>query len=236
MKRFAVILIIAVLALGCVFAASTGDDSTNKVAGTTSGNKIYVVTTIGRVYPVYQIVAYTGDSEDASGSVTSAATEYSDTASNKIVGAKTTENGKEIVSVKIAIQHYGLENNDASSSKIVDIRYNGTVEVTVEATALQNVSTGYATQAKAEAGKHAWETAVSSVTAFTEVDSKYCDVTAGTAKTASAAVTAVYGNGTVEINGAAQTIANGCVFKWDTTNLTAGDTYKADVVVTYTNV
>ena len=236
MKRFAVILIIAVLALGCVFAATTGVDSTNKVAGTTSGNKIYVVTTIGRVYPVYQIVAYTGDSEDASGSVTSAATEYSATASNKIVGAKTIENGKEIVSVKIAIQHYGLENNDASSSKIVDIRYNGTVKVTVEASALQNVSTGYDTQDKAEAEKHAWETAVSSVTAFTEKDSTYCDVTAATAETASAAVTAVYGNGTVEINGAAQTIANGCVFKWDTTNLTAGDTYKADVVVTYTNV
>ena len=240
MKRFAVVLIIAVLALGCVFAASTGDDSTNKVVGSNaiSGDKIYVTTTIDRIYPVYQIIAYTGTSETSG--VTSASSKSAD---NTIVGAKTTNasTGEETVTVKVAIQHYGLEGNNASATTKTNIRYNGSVTVTVEATALVNQNTE-ATEVsdanKADSKGHVWKTDLPTATKFTDTNTlkTYCTVTPATASGNSASVTAKYSNGTVLTGTDAKTIANDCTFTWTTTNLTAGDSYEANITVTYETV
>ena len=240
MKRFAVILIIAVLALGCVFAASTGDDSTNKVAGlnATSGDKIYVTTTIDRVYPVYQIIAYTGTSETSG--VTSASSESS---ANTITGEKTTNasTGDETVTVKVAIQHYGLEGNDASATKKTNIRYNGSVKVTVTATALVNQNSEAIEQTTANTADskgHVWMSALPTATSFADKNTltTYCTVTPATASENSASVTAKYSNGTVLTGVDAKTIANDCTFTWTTTNLTAGDSYEANITVTYETV
>ena len=240
MKRFAVILIIAVLALGCVFAASTGNDSTNEVAGknATSGDKIYVTTTIDRVYPVYQIIAYTGTSETIG--VTSASTKSS---ANTITGAKTTNatTGEETVTVKVAIQHYGLQGNDSTSTTKTNIRYNGSVTVTVQATALMNTNkdaTEVSEANKADSKGHVWKTALPTATKFTDKNTltTYCTVTPATASENSASVTAKYSNGTVLTGTDAKTIANDCTFTWTTTNLTAGDSYEANITVTYETV
>ena len=70
MKRFAVILIIAVLALGCVFA-TTSKNSTNS-------NSIWVTTQIQEIYPVYQLKATNGKATKQSAA--------GETDANKITG------------------------------------------------------------------------------------------------------------------------------------------------------
>ncbi len=241
MKRFAVILIIAVLAIGCVFAVATGSEanvSDYKTNANDKSNLIYVTTTIGRIYPVYQIVAYTGTSVDE--------TVVSGTTNNKIAG-DTSVDGK--VSVKIAVQHYGLKNNDSSSTEKVDIRYIGKVKVTVTASELKNTDTSIASAAAnvVSTNGHVYMSDVAVATAFNvegkDVTSavgkkdKLLTLTAGTASGNNVAtVTAKYENGqAIPMNAKAATIAEGATFTWDTTSLTAGDNYEATITITYTN-
>ena len=238
MRRFAIILFIAVLAMGCVFAASTGDDSNNKVAGAnaTSGDKIYVTTTIGRIYPVYQI--------SATNDVDTVKSDDAKSSANTITGKKVTNatTGEETVSVKVSIQHYGLENNDASATNMTNIRYYGSVKVTVTASSLKN--TAYSSYSDAFKAGHTYESTILTVTAFEDANTlAYCTVTPGDATGsdssnfgASASVTVAYGNGTVLTGSTAQTIANECTFTWTTTHLTAGDDYEATITVQYESV
>ncbi len=242
MKRFAVILIIAVLALGCVFADDTkvysGKDG--KVAdynATANKNTILVTTTIDTVYPVYQIVAYT--SGTASG-----ATIVSGTESYTIAGDTSTE-GK--VSVKIGVQHYGWTGNDTAASTKKDIRYIGTVNVSVSAGELKNKKTGIAEAAAnvVSTDGHVYMSATPTATAFSSLSSvndktdtsiKLLTVTAGTTSANSTGVSAKYENGQALTGTAtATTIAEGATFTWDTTKLTAGDSYEATITITYTN-
>ena len=232
MKRFAVILIIAVLALGCVFAVSTGDDSTNKVAGSnaTSGDKFYVTTQIGRIYPVYQSVGYTGNEETSDDAVSDAS------GTNSVVGTKSVDNEKEYLTVKVAIQHYGLENNNADSTNKVNIRYKGTVKVTVTAKELKNTdSTVEADALKVNSENHVFKSELPSVSANFVGKTTIANlrVEPNTVSNNVASVNAEYTNG---LSVATGTIANGCEFKWETTNLTAGDHYQAEIVVTYESV
>ena len=250
MKRFAVILIIAVLALGCVFATETGStvNSKDTVSGGTNGDKFYVTTKIDSVYPAYQIIGYTGTDETSTGAVIS-----DGSGSSSIVGTKSkSEDGtKEYLAVKVAIQHYGLENNDTTvtttnndgtkttsvNNSKTNIRYKGTVTVTVTADALKNTTstTAVDTANAVNSDNHVYKSDLPTTTAFTPktgVDN--LTVSAGTVSSNSTTVTATYVNGKAVATGnSAVTIANGCTFTWETTNLTAGDNYKAEVKVTY---
>ena len=221
MKRFAVILIIAVLALGCVFAA-TGDSQRTSSNSVNDGHKFYVETTIGTVYPVYQIVG-TGNN---SVTVTSA----KDDKSNKVV-AKLSSDGKS-VSVDVALQQFGMKDNDITSTTATKttIRWYGNVTVTITASKLTNsVTTSGHTQAS-DAPALTGFTAVESLSNVTIEDAT---ATASTGYTADA-LKLTYNGKVVSGSDSAQTVANGG-FTWNIENLTAGDTYTADVVITYTN-
>ena len=243
MKRFAVILIIAVLALGCVFADTVYSGKNGKVvdynsAASTPNNFILVDTTIDTVYPAYQIVAYT------SGSV-SDATVVSGTNKNTITGDTSVE-GK--VSVKIGVQHYGWTGNDTAATTKKDIRYIGTVNVSVTAGELKNKDTSITviTEAnKVSTNGHVYMSAAPTAAAFgtlatvtdkTDTSIKLLTVTAGKTSANSTGVSAKYENGQALTGTAtATTIADGATFTWDTTKLTAGDSYEATITITYTN-
>lgn len=238
MKRFTAVLIIAVLALGCVFAASTGDSS-NNVVNVNSANKVIVYTEIDRIYPVFQIIAYTSDTEPTSGYVTGGTT-----SANRIEGKKNYDatTGNETVSVKVAIQHYGLANNETGKG-MVNIRYRGSVKVTVTATSLKN--TGYGDSSSAQKAGHVYETLLQSATKFADVNAlkTYCEIKPSDAYGSTmegadmtTSITAVYKNGTVLTGAEAKTIANDCTFTWDTTNLTPGDKYEATITIAYETV
>ncbi len=236
MKKFAIVLMMALLVLGCVFAADgdTGDDSAGKITPetATSGDKFYVTVKIDPVYPVYQIVGYTGTDETTSPSAVSTKTgEYS------IVGSLNNEGTK--LTVKVAIQHYGVKENNINvvSPTKTDIRYKGTVKVTVTAKELINQdSTVTADPLVVNSEGHVYKSNLPEATAFTaKTDIDNLTVTANAASANTASVTAEYTNGKKVATGTnAVTIANGCVFTWsDIDLLTGGDNYKAEVIVTY---
>ena len=222
MKRFAVILIIAVLALGCVFADV--DDSKNK-----NNNTGFVVyTTINTVYPVYEIVGSDGQTKDV--------TANSDM-DQKIEG-KLSDDGDHIT-ITTTLNHFGMKNNDMSSSK-TDIRYKGAITVTITASELINKTTGLtfsdasSVAANVEASnKHVYKSGLPTAGDFTNNNDKnftaVCTNENNTVK-----VTATYTNGQkVPTSSDSVKIAAGS-FDWDISKLTAGDYYEADVVVTYT--
>ena len=218
MKRFAVILIIAVLALGCVFA-TTGDSQNS-----TNNQKFVVKTTIGKVYPVYQIKG----TNNASGSATS-----SSAGTNEVEGILSSD-GKSI-SINVELDHFGYVDNDTSKS-MTDIRYKGVVTVKITAGELKNTYTasGSTTSITADTDGHIYQSAAPTVGKFTGVDATNFDASDCEASTNNyATVTATYTNGkAVATNTSAVKIASGS-FTWNIENLTAGDNYKAEVKVTY---
>ena len=219
MKRFALILIVAVLALGCVFA-----DTVDK-HNPTSGDKFVVKTTIGVVYPVYQIV---GINETAA--VTSAT---SSKAGNKEVEGILSNDGDSI-SIKVELQHFGYTGN-LTTNALTDIRYKGSVNVTITANPLINQFEKDGTKITADTDGHVFSSANPTVGAFTGTTVDNFKSTCSDASTSSneVLVKAEYTNGLKVATGSGvKAIANGS-FTWDISKLTAGDTYKADVVVTY---
>ena len=233
MKRFAVILIIAVLALGCVFAGTaTGSTVNNKDTASdgTNNEKFVVKTKIGSIYPVYQIVGTGSNSATA----TSAASSY-----KEIEGVVSTDsNGKEWLSVSVELDHFGVTGNDLTNrASKTNIRYKGVVNVKITAGKLINQRTNASSTATeyvyssgdAVVGATAWKAET-----FSETTGNFTCALNGTATANTAEFTATYVNGKkVATATNAVKIASGS-FKWDITDLTAGDTYKAEVTVTYT--
>lgn len=222
MKKFAIVLMMALLVLGCVFAAS-GDAQKTDTNAANSGDKFVVTTTIGKIYPVYQIVGTNNNSGSATsvhpGDVTT---------DNKVKGILS-EDGNSI-SIKVALNHFGKVDNDLDAGKaMTDIRYKGDVTVTITGYALINVSN------TSDITEHVQSSAVPTAGTFIAVTG-IANFSATTDSSGnSATITAKYLNGKKVASGTGvQTIANGS-FTWDISELTAGDTYEADVIVTYTN-
>ena len=223
MKRFAVILIVAVLAIGCVFAA-TGDSQNKSGTEANSGHNFYVETTINAIYPVYQI---TGTNKN--GKVTSKA----DDVSNKITGELSSD-GKAI-SVNVALEQFGMTDNDLSAATKAAIRYFGDVTVTIKAGKLTLVKeTGKTYSGHTEASDVPTLKDFAAVTELNNVTiaDGTADATATSDYTADA-LKLTYNGKVVTGSDAVQTVAEGG-FTWNIEELTAGDTYRADVVVTYT--
>ena len=222
MKRFAVILIIAVLALGCVFAATNTKDAPN------NGDKFVVTTTIKTIYPVYEIVGSDGQ--------TTGETANSDKG-EKIEG-KLSDDGDHIT-ITTTLNHFGMKDNDMNSTK-TDIRYKGAITVTITASELINKTTGLtfsdasSVAANAEASnKHVYKSGLPTAGTFT--NEKADNFTAAcTNENNTVKVTATYTNGQkVPTSSDSVKIAAGS-FDWNISKLTAGDYYEANVVVTYT--
>ena len=234
MKRFALILIVAVLALGCVFADTavvTSKDANNN-------DKVIVYTKVKVVYPVYEIVATEGQSS----TVEAVSSETGNT-----IEAKTSTTDENKVSIKITLNHFGVSSNDmnqlADGGKgKTDIRYNGFVHVSVEATKLNLVIDGrYSAPVISDTTNHVTESKVPSksddkynLTTLENFTSKKDPDVADSVNTLN--VLATYEKGLKVLTGAESKSIASCVFTWDTSILTAGDTYEADVVVTYTAV
>lgn len=211
MKKIAIVLMMALLVLGCVFAATDSKNSTNN-------DKFVVKTTIGQIYPVYELVG-----KNTTASVTSAKA----AAAQEINGILSADGDS--LSIKVELNHYGVKNNDTETSTKVDIRYKGAVTVTITAGKLENQATN--TTGRVE------ESELPTAGDFTTYDAGVDNFTASSSKTNNKVeITATYENGKKVATGAnAVKIADG-EFTWDISGLTAGDTYKADVVVTYTIV
>ena len=219
MKRFAVILIIAVLALGCVFADTTSTSSKN----VNSGNKFVVKTTIPQVVPVYKLIGYNTTTLGDTGYVEATAA-----GTNKIEGITSTENGNDYVSINVSLKHFGYTDNDTTKTK-TNIKYRGTVKVDIEAGVLKNTYSGTGTTSVDHVLKSG---AAVAGTWAGSTDTNFKAETSGTANKVT--VSAQYTNGKTVATGANEVqIANGS-FKWDITELTPGDTYEADVTITYT--
>ena len=223
MKRFAVILIIAVLALGCVFAATndTGNGDTGVInpTGGTSGDKFVVKTTIKSIFPVYEIKGTGKDS----------ATATSGDDAEEVEGILS-EDG-DYLSINVSLYHYGKADNDMSTDAAkANIRYQGNVTVTISAGHLINQTSGVTSSST----DHVYESGDATVgdIAWTKVGT-YENFGAEVTSANAATVIAKYENGKKVAGTTANEIAKGS-FKWDISGLTAGDTYKADVTVTYT--
>ena len=222
MKRFAVILIIAVLALGCVFADV--DDSKNK----NNDTGFVVYTTIKTVYPVYEIVGSDGQ--------TTGETANSDKG-EKIEG-KLSDDGDSIT-ITTTLNHFGMKDNDMNSTK-TDIRYKGAITVTITASELINKTTGLtfsdasSVAANAEASNnHVYKSGLPTAGTFTNANDDNFTA-ACTNENNIVEVTATYTNGQkVPTSSNSVKIAAGS-FDWNISKLTAGDYYEANVVVTYT--
>ena len=216
MKRFALILIVAVLALGCVFA---------DIKTQTSGDKFTVTTEIEKVYPVFQLIG----SSTIDGTTT---TKEATTAGNEIAGMVDGDTLK----INVILNHFGKTNNDMSNA-LAAIRYKGNVDVTISAGQLVNKTEG----ATAASG-HVMNSGDATNGAFTgigaETDNFYSD-NVTTTGASSVKITCHYVNGKkVAYDTSAKVakieqISTGS-FSWDISDLTAGDIYKADVTITYT--
>ncbi len=218
MKRFAVILIIAVLALGCVFATVTGDNG--EVTTGTNGDKVIVTTDINVIYPVYMITASNGDVEVDSAS-----------SASEIAAKKIYNDSNELtdVQIDISLKHFGYQGNDTATNKKTYIRYAKNVTVTIEAKALENKSSN--------ATGHVLKSANPTVIANGGNIANSADfASSNNVSDNKLEVLAEYKTGkrvgNAEFN---QEIAT-CTFNWNVEELTAGDTYKADIIVTYENV
>ena len=217
MKRFAVILIIAVLALGCVFAATNTKDAPN------NGDKFVVTTTIKTIYPVYQIVGTGNDSDEATSADSTSASE---------VEGIVSEDG-DTLTINVKLQHFGKPSNDMDQTSLAAIRYKNKITVKISAGKLLNQTTG---------DGHISESGDAENGAFTGIgaakDNFNSDSVTSTGKSY-VEIDCHYNNGlkvavdSTGKTGVVETIATGS-FSWDISNLTAGDTYKADVIVTYT--
>ncbi len=224
MKKFAIVLMMALLVLGCVFAAS-GDSQKTDDRAVTSGDKFIVTTTIDTIYPVYMI----SGSNNAK-TVWSATTP---TDSNKIEAIKVydaTTHQLTDVQIEVSLIHFGYQENDTSKNRTY-IRYCNKVTITIEAKEL--INTLYGTSLPAG---HVERSNAPTVTAKEGIDSTTDFKDTVTSTDNKVTVVAEYLTGKKVGNTSFDQSIATCIFKWKVEDLTAGDTYEADVVVTYTNV
>ncbi len=212
MKKFAIVLMMALLVLGCVFAATTSKDANN-------GDKFVVKTTINTIYPVYQIVGSNNNSE----SVTSA---HASGTVPEIEGIVDEDN--QTLTIKVSLQHFGMKDNDMDTNTKVSIRYSNNVDVTITGSELKNTSSN-------ETG-HVQSSSLPSVrfNVIPSTTETKLELVKKSVSNNVATITAKY-SGLVNTKDKAVEIASGS-FTWDISTLTSGDTYKADVVVKYTVV
>lgn len=223
MKKFTAILLFAVLALGCVFAAS--------------GDVVVLETKINEVKPVFKMTgtAFSTTKEATNGSNKSSATSSSD---NLISGTLSDEDDS--VSLTISVKEFGYQKTNAKEY----IRWKGAAVVTVTTDVLRNVDYIDNTDAKkTETGSLTGSASV------TYLETKKATV-GGVANTTINSVTNTTANASdktvgftvnyfgykVECASATGIEVANWTWTWDTSNLIGGETYRTDVTITYTGV
>ena len=210
MKRFAVILIIAVLALGCVFAANS--------------DTVVLETSVEKVIPCFEI--YGKSVSDST---------KGDTTGNVVVSA-TIDEEADTVSLKVLVYEVGLKDSTRKNF----IRYkDDSLTVTIKADALKNKS--YLDGSNTKMTETGDVKTVSTPSAFSAVKQKQGDkeihtvsIDSTTAKD-TVTLTAKYTGEKVSVTDAATGLAvTDWTWTWDTSKLVAGETYRADITITYT--
>ena len=207
MKRFAVILIIAVLALGCVFAANS--------------DTVVLETSVQEVIPCFEI--YGKSVSDST---------KGDTTGNVVVSA-TIDEEKDEVSLQVFVNEVGLKGTERKNF----IRYKNEagVEVKIVADSLKNKKYIDGTdKSMTETGAVESVTTPATFTAVT-LNSKDIHSVTATTNTDTVTLTAVYTGEKVSVTDAKTGLAvTNWTWTWDTTNLVAGETYRANITITYT--
>ena len=218
MKKFAIVLMMALLVLGCVFAAS--------------GDAVVLEVNLENIVPVYEIYGSLDGSSYTKG--VAGINNNADIASatgGVISKDITTED--ETVTLTILIKEHGLKESDNSAKAY--IRYKGDVSVTVTSSSLKNVDyLDGSNTSKIETGD---------VTSFTDPTISWTDTDDHTVAKAFAAKDKVVldskfltGKKVAPVSGASAEGWNVASWSWtwDTTSLIGGETYRADIKLTYT--
>ena len=218
MKRFAVILIIAVLALGCVFAATS--------------DTVVLETSVQEVIPCFEIYGSTTATKDVKG-VSGISTDADVAKATAVVKASIDEDNDE-VKLNVFVYEVGLKNEARKNF----IRYKDDgLTVTIKADSLKNVNylNGTVTSMK-ETGDVKTVSTPSAFSAVKQLDKEIHTVSidSTTAKD-TVTLTAKYTGEKVSVTDATTGLAvTDWTWTWDTSKLVAGETYRADITITYT--
>ena len=208
MKRFAVILSIAVLALGCVFAATS--------------DTVVLETSVEKVIPCFEI--YGKSVSDST---------KGDTTGNVVVSA-TIDEEKDEVSLQVFVNEVGLKGTERKNF----IRYKNEagVEVKIVADSLKNKKYIDGTdKSMTETGAVESVTTPATFTAVTLNSKDIIHSVTATTNTDTVTLTAVYTGEKVSVTDAKTGLAvTDWTWTWDTSKLVAGETYRADITITYT--
>lgn len=220
MKKFAIVLMMALLVLGCVFAAS--------------GDNVILEVKLDKVVPLFEIY---GDDTLHKGTVNGALND-SDLASNNATVIKNLEADAESVGLKVIIQEVGLK-GDTSPVRKDYIRFKGVAIISVTATSLKNIKKLNGTDVTMTE-----EGAVTSVSTITGQTKEYKKgekvihkVETNSSSTSEVKLTATYTGEKVSLNDSTTgDFVSSWTWTWDTTDLVSGETYRADIYLTYTGV
>lgn len=217
MKKFAIVLMMALLVLGCVFAAS--------------GDAVVLEVNLENIVPVYEIYGSLDGSSYTKG-VAGINNDADIASATGGVISKDITTEDETVTLTILIKEHGLKESDNSAKAY--IRYKGDVSVTVTSSSLRNV--------KYLNGADVSKTETGEVTSFTEPTISWDDTADHTIRKTSAANASVVLASkflTGKKVGASGATTDGWnvaswTWTWDTTSLIGGETYRADIKLTYT--
>ena len=217
MKRFAVILIIAVLALGCVFAATS--------------DTVVLETIVEKVIPCFEIYGNSVATANKGISGLDTDKKIADATGNGVISA-TIDEEADTVSLKVLVYEVGLKDSTRKNF----IRYkDDSLTVTIKADALKNKS--YLDGSNTKMTETGDVKSITTPTAFAGVKQGTKDIHTVTAATTTDTVTltAVYTGEKVNVTNAENGLAvTDWTWTWDTSKLVAGETYRADITITYT--
>lgn len=218
MKKFAIVLMMALLVLGCVFAAS--------------GDAVILEVNFEEIIPVYEIYG-TLDSTSYKKGVAGINSDSAIASATEGVISKGITTEDESVTLTILIKEHGLKESDKTAKAYV--RYKGNVSVTVSSSSLRNLD--YLD------GSDTSKTETGAVSSFTEPTIFWTDTADHTVAKTSAANDKVVldskfltGKKVAPVSGASAEGWNVASWSWtyDTTSLIGGETYRADIKLTYT--
>ena len=220
MKKFAIVLMMALLVLGCVFAAS--------------GDNVILEVKLDKVVPLFEIY---GDDTTHKGTV-NGNLDNSALASKDATVTKNLEADAESVTLKVIIQEVGLKEDTIPARKDY-IRFKGVASISVTATSLKNIEKLDGTDStKTEEGA---VTSVSTITGQTK-EYKKDDKVIHKVETVSSSIsevklTATYTGEKVSLGDSTTgDFVSSWTWTWNTTDLVGGETYRADIYLTYTGV
>lgn len=218
MKKFAIVLMMALLVLGCVFAANE--------------DNVILEVNVEKVIPLFEIY---GDDLEHKGTVNGSLTDAQIASSTATVVKEELKGDTSSVDLKVLIYEVGF---DSSNQRQAYIRYKNTsgVTITVTASDLKNVDYLNASDmTKTEKGSVTNVSDVICHDAYKKDTKDIHTITNSSSSNESVVLSAVYTGEKVTLDNT--TTGNevaSWTWTWDTSDLVGGETYRADIYLTYT--